>query len=62
MSNAIGVELEDEGRNLEHGLKKVLGVGEQQAAQPTTQSTGTSTTGTATPDCGSWNCEDPVQP
>ncbi len=56
MSNAISVELEDEGKNLENGLEKVLGLGEKQATQPTQPST---TESTDTPDCGPWGCEGP---
>jgi hypothetical protein len=54
MSNAIGVDLEDEGKDIKDGLEKVLGLGEKPAepAAPTT------TQSTESPDCGPWGCED----
>lgn len=58
MSNAIGVELEDEGKNIKDGLEKVFGLGEKQTAEPAAPST---TESTETPDCGPWGCEDPVK-
>ncbi len=54
MSNAIGVELEDEGKDIKDGLKNVLGLGEK-PAEPTTQSTQQST---EEPACGPWGCQD----
>ncbi|HEV3357946.1 MAG TPA: hypothetical protein VG247_14220 [Pseudonocardiaceae bacterium] len=54
MSNAIGVEVADEGKDIKDGLENVLGLGEK-PAEPTTQST-------EVPACGPWGCQDePVE-